>query len=51
MQYNADGVHPKAKSAGAVQWAHSRKSSSMGTFMPFRGRPPAIPNLAVCPES
>ncbi len=26
MQYNADVVHPKAKSAGAVQWAHSSLS-------------------------
>ena len=26
MQYTADVVHPKAKSAGAVQWAHSSLS-------------------------
>ena len=26
MQYTADVVHPKAKSAGAVQWAHSSVS-------------------------
>ena len=26
MQYTADVVHPKGKSAGAVQWAHSSLS-------------------------
>ena len=26
MQYSAEVVHPKAKSAGAVQWAHSSLS-------------------------
>ena len=26
MQYTADVVHPKAKSAGEVQWAHSSPS-------------------------
>ena len=37
MQYTADVVHPKAKSTGAVQWAHSSLSRILS-------RIPVVPN-------
>ena len=40
MQYTADVVHPKAKSAGAVQWAHSSLSR-----IPCPESPSRIPQI------